>query len=110
MEALTPNNGGKCTFSKSNDRLTSDPSSWFVFTTRFQVLNEVRPYLIADGGNVRVMGVDVESRVVSDRFIVRVRGNGVSQEGLAVSNRKGPAVLCRYLDAVHLSSEPIAFV
>lgn len=30
------------------------------------MLDEVRPYLIADGGNVRVMGVDVESRVVSD--------------------------------------------
>lgn len=29
-----------------------------------KVLDEVRPYLIADGGNVRVMGVDVESRVV----------------------------------------------
>lgn len=30
-----------------------------------QVLDEVRPYLIADGGNVRVMGVDEETRVVS---------------------------------------------
>lgn len=31
----------------------------------FQVLDEVRPYLVADGGNVRVMGVDTETRVVS---------------------------------------------
>ncbi len=30
-----------------------------------KVLDEVRPYLIADGGNVRVMGVDVDRRVVS---------------------------------------------
>lgn len=29
------------------------------------MLDEVRPYLIADGGNVRVMGVDVDRRVVS---------------------------------------------
>eukprot|EP00903_Cladosiphon_okamuranus_P019159 g17622.t1 len=29
-----------------------------------KVLDEVRPYLIADGGNVRVMGVDVDRRVV----------------------------------------------
>ncbi|CAM9163208.1 unnamed protein product [Discosporangium mesarthrocarpum] len=29
-----------------------------------KVLDEVRPYLVADGGNVRVMGVDKESRVV----------------------------------------------
>lgn len=32
----------------------------------WQVLDEVRPYLVADGGNVKVMGVDVEARVVSD--------------------------------------------
>lgn len=30
-----------------------------------QVLDEVRPYLVADGGNVRVMGVDTDTRVVS---------------------------------------------
>ncbi|CAN0125126.1 unnamed protein product [Ectocarpus fasciculatus] len=29
-----------------------------------KVLDEVRPYLIADGGNVRVMGVDIDRRVV----------------------------------------------
>ncbi|CAN0065830.1 unnamed protein product, partial [Sphacelaria rigidula] len=29
-----------------------------------KVLDEVRPYLVADGGNVRVMGVDIETRVV----------------------------------------------
>lgn len=38
------------------------------------MLDEVRPYLIADGGNVRVMGVDVESRVVSDPLVVQVPG------------------------------------
>ncbi|CAM9159587.1 unnamed protein product [Ascophyllum nodosum] len=29
-----------------------------------KVLDEVRPYLIADGGNVRVMGVDLDTKVV----------------------------------------------
>jgi NifU-like domain len=29
-----------------------------------QVLDEVRPYLIADGGNCRVVGVDLETRYV----------------------------------------------
>lgn len=53
------------------------------------MLDEVRPYLIADGGNVRVMGVDVESRVVSDPLIVRVRDISFSEGDLAVLVQAG---------------------
>lgn len=48
------------------------------------MLDEVRPYLIADGGNVRVMGVDVESRVVSDPLIVRGLDISLSEEDVVV--------------------------
>lgn len=42
------------------------------------MLDEVRPYLIADGGNVRVMGVDVDRRVVSRSGHVESVGYSIS--------------------------------
>lgn len=58
------------------------------------MLDEVRPYLIADGGNVRVMGVDVESRVVSDLLTARSLGITLSEKDSVVFAQK---ISCRCL-------------
>ena len=53
---------------ESETVLTSDSSSAplrMTKTTVDDVLEEVRPYLIADGGNVRVVSVDEENKVIT---------------------------------------------